>query len=416
VLSELARLPPLVTSWEVETLRGLLARAERGEVFVLQGGDCAESFDECESALITAKLKILLQMRLVLVHGTKKNVVPIGRIAGQYAKPRSSPLEERDGVSLPAYRGDLVNKVGFTPEDRQLDPTRLLRGYERAALTLNFIRSLSDAGFADLHHPEYWDLSFVRHSELADEYERMVDAIRDSIHFMEAVAGQTLDSMRRVDFYTSHEGLVLPYEEAQTRRVPRRAGWYNLSTHLPWIGLRTNQIDGAHVEYFRGIVNPIGVKVGPTTSPEWLRELLAVLNPDNESGRLLLIHRMGASNVGDALPPLVEEVRRLGKHVTWCCDPMHGNTETTALGIKTRRFDNILAELEQSFAVHTELGSVLGGVHFELTGENVTECVGGARGLDEAGLAAAYRSQVDPRLNVEQALEMAMRIARHLRG
>jgi 3-deoxy-7-phosphoheptulonate synthase len=416
VLSELARLPPLVTSWEVETLRGLLARAERGEVFVLQGGDCAESFDECESALITAKLKILLQMRLVLVHGTKKNVVPIGRIAGQYAKPRSSPLEERDGVSLPAYRGDLVNKVGFTPEDRQLDPTRLLRGYERAALTLNFIRSLSDAGFADLHHPEYWDLSFVRHSELADEYERMVDAIRDSIHFMEAVAGQPLDSMRRVDFYTSHEGLVLPYEEAQTRRVPRRAGWYNLSTHLPWIGLRTNQIDGAHVEYFRGIVNPIGVKVGPTTSPEWLRELLAVLNPDNESGRLLLIHRMGASNVGDALPPLVEEVRRLGKHVTWCCDPMHGNTETTALGIKTRRFDNILAELEQSFAVHTELGSVLGGVHFELTGENVTECVGGARGLDEAGLAAAYRSQVDPRLNVEQALEMAMRIARHLRG
>jgi 3-deoxy-7-phosphoheptulonate synthase len=416
VLSELARLPPLVTSWEVETLRGLLARAERGEVFVLQGGDCAESFDECESALITAKLKILLQMRLVLVHGTKKNVVPIGRIAGQYAKPRSSPLEERDGVSLPAYRGDLVNKVGFTPEDRQLDPTRLLRGYERAALTLNFIRSLSDAGFADLHHPEYWDLSFVRHSELADEYERMVDAIRDSIHFMEAVAGQTLDSMRRVDFYTSHEGLVLPYEEAQTRRVPRRAGWYNLSTHLPWIGLRTNQIDGAHVEYFRGIVNPIGVKVGPTTSPEWLRELLAVLNPDDESGRLLLIHRMGASNVGDALPPLVEEVRRLGKHVTWCCDPMHGNTETTALGIKTRRFDNILAELEQSFAVHTELGSVLGGVHFELTGENVTECVGGARGLDEAGLAAAYRSQVDPRLNVEQALEMAMRIARHLRG
>jgi 3-deoxy-7-phosphoheptulonate synthase len=416
VLSELARLPPLVTSWEVETLRGLLARAERGEVFVLQGGDCAESFDECESALITAKLKILLQMRLVLVHGTKKNVVPIGRIAGQYAKPRSSPLEERDGVSLPAYRGDLVNKVGFTPEDRQLDPTRLLRGYERAALTLNFIRSLSDAGFADLHHPEYWDLSFVRHSELADEYERMVDAIRDSIHFMEAVAGQTLDSMRRVDFYTSHEGLVLPYEEAQTRRVPRRAGWYNLSTHLPWIGLRTNQIDGAHVEYFRGIVNPIGVKVGPTTSPEWLRELLGVLNPDNESGRLLLIHRMGASNVGDALPPLVEEVRRLGKHVTWCCDPMHGNTETTALGIKTRRFDNILAELEQSFAVHTELGSVLGGVHFELTGENVTECVGGARGLDEAGLAAAYRSQVDPRLNVEQALEMAMRIARHLRG
>jgi 3-deoxy-7-phosphoheptulonate synthase len=222
--------------------------------------------------------------------------------------------------------------------------------------------------------------------------------------------------MRRVDFYTSHEGLVLPYEEAQTRRVPRRSGWYNLSTHLPWIGLRTNELSGAHVEYFRGIANPIGVKVGPSTTPEYLRELIAVLNPENESGRLMLIHRMGAAKVGDGLPPLVEEVKRLGKHVTWCCDPMHGNTETTALGIKTRRFDNILAELEQSFSVHTELGSVLGGVHFELTGENVTECVGGARGLDEAGLVTAYRSQVDPRLNVEQALEMAMRIARHLRG
>jgi 3-deoxy-7-phosphoheptulonate synthase len=415
VVAELARLPPLVTSWEVETLKGLLARAARGELFVLQGGDCAESFDDCEPSAITAKLKILLQMRLVLVHATKKGVVPIGRIAGQYAKPRSSPFEERDGVVLPAYRGDLVNRVPFTPEDRAIDPVHMLRGYERAALTLNFIRSLADAGFADLHHPEYWDLSFVRHSELAHEYERMVESIRESINFMEAVAGQPMDAMRRVDFYTSHEALLLPYEEAQTRRVPRRRGWYNLATHLPWIGMRTNDLEGAHIEYSRGIANPIGVKIGPATRPEWLRELIAAVNPGNEPGRLMLIHRMGADKVADALPPLIEEVLRLGTHVTWCCDPMHGNTETTAQGYKTRRFDKILAELEQAFSLHAELGSVLGGVHFELTGENVTECVGGARGLDEAGLAAAYRSQVDPRLNAEQALEMAMRIARHLR-
>jgi 3-deoxy-7-phosphoheptulonate synthase len=415
VVAELARLPPLVTSWEVETLKGLLAKAARGELFVLQGGDCAESFEDCESSAITAKLKILLQMRLVLVHATKKGVVPVGRIAGQYAKPRSSPFEERDGVVLPAYRGDLVNRMAFTPEDRAIDPVHMLRGYERAALTLNFIRSLADAGFADLHHPEYWDLSFVRHSELAHEYERTVESIRESIDFMEAVAGQPMDAMRRVDFYTSHEALLLPYEEAQTRRVPRRTGWYNLATHLPWIGLRTNDLEGAHIEYGRGIANPIGVKIGPATRPEWLRELIAALNPGNEPGRLMLIHRMGAEKVADALPPLIEEVLRLGKHVTWCCDPMHGNTETTAQGYKTRRFDKILAELERAFSLHAELGSVLGGVHFELTGENVTECVGGARGLDEAGLAAAYRSQVDPRLNAEQALEMAMRIARHLR-
>jgi 3-deoxy-7-phosphoheptulonate synthase len=404
-----------VTSWEVETLKGLLAKAARGELFVLQGGDCAETFEDCESSAITAKLKILLQMRLVLVHATKKGVVPVGRIAGQYAKPRSSPIEERDGIALPAYRGDLVNRVGFTPEDRAIDPVNMLRGYERAALTLNFIRSLADAGFADLHHPEYWDLSFVRHSELAEEYERMVESIRESIDFMEAVAGQTMDAMRRVDFYTSHEALLLPYEEAQTRRVPRRTGWYNLATHLPWVGLRTNDLDGAHIEYCRGIANPIGVKIGPSSQPEWLRELIAALNPGNEPGRLMLIHRMGAEKVVDALPPLVEEVLRLGKHVTWCCDPMHGNTETTAQGFKTRRFDKILTELERAFSLHAELGSVLGGVHFELTGDNVTECVGGARGLDEDGLAAAYRSQVDPRLNAEQALEMAMRIARHLR-
>jgi 3-deoxy-7-phosphoheptulonate synthase len=405
-----------VTSWEVETLKGLLARAARGELFVLQGGDCAESFGDCESSTITAKLKIMMQMRLVLVHATKKGVVPVGRIAGQYAKPRSSDVEVRNGIVLPAYRGDIVNRPAFTAEDRTPDPTLMLRGYERAALTLNFIRALAEGGFADLHHPEYWDLSFASHSELAGEYERIVESIRESVSFMEAVVGQPMSDMRRVDFYTSHEGLVLLYEEAQTRQVPRRAGWYNLATHLPWIGLRTCDLDGAHVEYFRGICNPIGVKVGPGTTPEYLRSLISVLNPDDEPGRLMLIHRMGAAKVGDALPPLVEAVRRSGRNVLWCCDPMHGNTETTAQGFKTRRFDNILSELECSFAIHAELGSVLGGVHFELTGDNATECVGGARGLSETGLAEAYRSHVDPRLNSEQALEMAMRIARYLRG
>lgn len=415
VVAEVSRLPPLVTSWEVETLKGLLARAARGELFVLQGGDCAESFDDCESSSITAKLKILMQMRLVLVHATKKGVVPVGRLAGQYAKPRSSDIEIRDGFTLPSYRGDIVNRSGFTPEERTPDPTLMLRGYERAALTLNFIRALADGGFADLHHPEYWDLSFVRHSELAHEYERIVESIRESIDFMEAVVGQPMSDMRRIDFYTSHEGLALLYEEAQTRQVPRRTGWYNLTTHLPWIGMRTTNLDGAYVEYFRGISNPIGVKVGPGMTREHLRDLISVLNPDDEPGRLMLIHRMGADKVETALPPLVEEVKRLTKNVLWCCDPMHGNTETTSQGFRTRRFDNILSELERSFTIHSELGSVLGGVHFELTGDNVTECVGGARGLSETGLALAYKTRVDPRLNCEQALEMAMRIAHHLR-
>jgi 3-deoxy-7-phosphoheptulonate synthase len=416
VVAEIARLPPLVTSWEVEALRGYMARAARGEVFILQGGDCAESFEACDSSAIAAKLKILLQMSLVLVHATRKPVVRIGRIAGQYAKPRSSDQESRGDVSLPSYRGDLVNRAPFAEADRTPDPQLLLRGYERAALTLNFIRALADGGFADLHHTEYWDLGFASRSAQKAEYEAMVESIRDSLMFMEAVAGVHLNDMSRVDFYTSHEGLALLYEQAQTRRVPRREGWYNLSTHLPWIGMRTAQVGAAHVEYFRGIRNPIAVKVGPGMTAEWLTELCDVLHPDDEPGRLTLIHRLGADKVADGLPPLIETVRKTGKTVTWLCDPMHGNTESTPSGIKTRRFDNILGELEQAFAVHAALGSTLGGVHFELTGEDVTECIGGARGLDEAGLRRAYVSQVDPRLNYEQSLEMAMLVARKLRA
>jgi 3-deoxy-7-phosphoheptulonate synthase len=415
VIGALSRLPPLVTSWEIESLRETLARAAKGEVFLLQGGDCAESFDACDSDAITAKLKILLQMSLVLVHGTKKRVVRVGRFAGQYAKPRSTDLEHRGDVSLPSYRGDIVNRPGFSLEERTPDPELLLRGYERAALTLNFIRALADGGFADLHHPEYWDLSFVEHSKLSAEYRRIVEAIRDSIEFMEAVAGPLGSSATRVDFFTSHEGLSLLYEQAQTRQVPSRTGWYNLSTHLPWIGMRTAQPDGAHVEYFRGINNPMGVKVGPGMTTEWLDELLDRLNPEDVPGRLMFIHRMGAKGIADKLPPLLEHVKRRGRNVLWCSDPMHGNTESTADGTKTRRFDNILSELEQAFEIHESVGTILGGVHFELTGEDVTECVGGARGLSELGLKRAYHSRVDPRLNYEQSLEMAMSIARHFR-
>jgi 3-deoxy-7-phosphoheptulonate synthase len=416
VLAQMRRLPPLVTSWEVESLRAQLARAARGEAFLLQGGDCAESFDDCSSEAIAGKLKILLQMSLVLVHGTRRPVIRVGRIAGQYAKPRSADLETRGDVTLPAYRGDLVNREAFTEEDRTPDPALMLRGYERAALTLNFIRALTDGGFADLHHPEYWDISFAADAPHVKEYHRIVESIRDSISFVEAVTGLDASILEEVDVYTSHEGLALPYEQVQTRRVPRRDGWYNLSTHMPWIGMRTAQLDGAHVEFHRGIRNPLGIKLGPAMTREWLCALLDALDPAREPGRITLIHRMGAGKVAAHLPPLVEAVRSTGRTVLWVCDPMHGNTESTPAGYKTRRFDRILEELEQSFAVHDELGSTLGGVHFEMTGEDVTECVGGARGLAEADLERAYRTRVDPRLNYEQALEMAMQLSRRLRA
>ncbi|MBT8492253.1 MAG: 3-deoxy-7-phosphoheptulonate synthase class II [Deltaproteobacteria bacterium] len=415
VMTELARLPPLVTSWEIESLKGHLAKAAKGQAFLLQGGDCAESFEDCDSNAIAAKLKILLQMSLVLVHGTRKSVVRVGRIAGQYAKPRSSDTEVKGDVELPSYRGDLVNRSPFTSEDRVPNPELLLRGYERAALTLNFIRSLIDGGFADLHHPENWDLDFAQHSDLHREYERIVESIQESVQFMEAVTHTQFANMRRVEIYTSHEGLSLLYEQAQTRRVPHREGWYNLTTHLPWIGKRTAELEGAHVEYFRGIRNPVGVKVGPGASAEWLAELLDALHPDDEPGRLVLIHRMGADKIESELPPLIDAVRKTGKTVLWVSDPMHGNTETTGDGTKTRRFDNILKEITKAFEIHSACGSRLGGVHFEMTGENVTECVGGARGLSEGDLKQAYKSRVDPRLNYEQALEMSILLSRHLR-
>jgi 3-deoxy-7-phosphoheptulonate synthase len=411
-VAALSRLPPLVVSWEIEALRGKLAKAQSGEHFLLQGGDCAESFQDCESDNIARRLKILLQMSLVLLQGLKKPVIRVGRFAGQYAKPRSADTETRDGLTLPCYRGDNVNRPGFTAAEREPDPELLLRGYERASLTLNFVRALIEGGFADLHHPEYWDLSFLRHAPLRDEYQRIADSISESLDFFESMSGLRVHAATRGDFYTSHEGLHLLSEEAQTRYIERQGKWYNLSTHMPWIGMRTAQIGAAHVEYFRGIANPIAVKVGAAMSARWLKELIEVLNPQNIPGRLTFIHRFGINHIEQRLPAMIEAVRATGASVLWVCDPMHGNTETTPAGVKTRRFDNILGEVEAAFRIHEQSGSMLGGVHIELTGEDVTECIGGARGLAEADLARAYRSQVDPRLNAEQALELALLIAR----
>jgi 3-deoxy-7-phosphoheptulonate synthase len=412
VLGQLRGLPPLVTSWEIFSLKRLLADAADGKRFLLQGGDCAETFDDCTSPLISNRLKVMLQMSLVLVHGLQMPVVRVGRFAGQYAKPRSADLETRDGVSLPSYRGDLVNRAEFSADARRPDPRRLLTAHARSAMTMNFVRALIDGGFADLHHPEYWDFAWVEHSPLQEEYRRMVEAIGASLRFMETLAGKSIGSYQRVDFYTSHEALVLHYEQALTRQVPRQWGWFNLSTHFPWIGMRTAQIDGAHVEYFRGIRNPVAVKVGPEVTPDQLLALADVLDPDRDPGRLTFVHRMGAARIEAALPPLLAAIRSAGRKPLWVCDPMHGNTETLASGIKTRRFSTVRDELERAFDIHAAAGTRLGGVHLELTGENVTECLGGARHLVEADLSRAYKSTVDPRLNYEQSLELAMLIVR----
>lgn len=411
-LAQLRSLPPLVTSWEIESLKQQLAEAQAGKRFVLQGGDCAESFADCRPEIIANQLKVLLQMSLVLTHTLRKRVTRIGRFAGQYAKPRSADTETRGDVTLPAYRGDIVNAPEFTESARLPSPQRLLDAHSNSAMTLNFVRGLVDGGFADLHHPEYWGLDWVRHSPLAADYQKSVAAIGDSLRFMETLANQPVGELNRVDFFTSHEALLLHYEQAQTRQVPRRSGWYNLSTHFPWIGMRTAAIDGAHVEYCRGISNPIGVKVSATMDDAWLRSLCEILNPHNEPGRLTLIHRLGAGKIAEHLPRLIETVRAGGHEVLWLCDPMHGNTQSTSTGIKTRRFDDILSEVTQAFAIHAANGSHLGGVHLELTGEDVTECLGGARGLNEKDLERAYKSQVDPRLNYEQALELALKLVR----
>ena len=407
VLDNLSQLPPLVTAWEVDRLQNQLAEAAAGNAFVLQGGDCSESFGDCNAKSILRKLKVLIQMSLVLICGSRKKVVRIGRIAGQYAKPRSANTETREGVELPSYRGDIINRSGFTKDDRVPNPDLMLRAYERSALTINYIRALSEGGFADLHHPENWDLEFVRNTPGSRKYQELLESLTESIRFMEVVSGGQIEQLSRVDFFTSHEALHLLYEQALTRQDQRQQGFYNLSTHMPWIGDRTRAIDGAHVEYFRGIRNPIGVKVGNTIAGDELVDLIKVLNPENTPGRLTLIHRFGHEKIQSKLPLLIDAVKAAGLNVLWSCDPMHGNTQATRNGFKTRSFDDITSEIITAFRIHKEHGSRLSGIHLELTGEDVTECTGGPANLTESDLPRDYRSQVDPRLNYEQAMEIS---------
>ncbi len=415
----LAQLPPLVTSGEIEKLKKQIAEAQLGNRFILQGGDCAETLDECRPEFIANKLKILLQMSLVMIHGLSLPVTRIGRFAGQYAKPRSSPTQTADfngqSITLPSYFGDLVNRAPFTPEDRAPNPNLIVEGYKHASMTLNFIRSLLDGGFADLHHPEYWDLSFFHNADLDQDrkaqYQRMSQTLADGLAFMENLGEQQVHESTRVDFYTSHEGLNLHYEQAQTRTVPRKDGHFDLTAHLPWIGERNRNLDGPHIEFFKGIQNPVGIKVGPTMNPDELTKLIDTLNPQNEPGKIVLIVRMGAGKVADNLPPLLSHIKNSGKLVLWMTDPMHANGTTTSTGIKTRNFNDILTELQQTVEAHKQAGTVLGGVHFELTGEDVTECLGGAAGITEADLTKNYVSLCDPRLNYQQSLELAFLLA-----
>ncbi len=415
IVHQLSMLPPLVTSGEIKQLKKDIARAGRGEAFILQGGDCAESFAGCRSDIISNKLKIILQMSLILLHGLHKPIIRIGRIAGQYAKPRSSEWETVNGVTLPSYRGDIINAVEFTQEARTPNPDRLLKAHYHSALTLNFIRALLDGGFADLHHVHQWDLRFVEHSPQKEEYQHIVRSIEDSLAFLYSVEDTPMHHFNNAAFYTSHEALHLHYEQALTRQL-KDGLWYNLSTHLPWVGMRTAQADGAHLELLRGIQNPIGIKIGPQTSPELLIEILERANPQREPGRILLLTRLGANAIEDSLPPLITAVRHAQFPVTWSCDPMHGNTETTSHGTKTRHFDTILKELKLALQIHQEMDSYLGGVHLELTGDNVTECLGGVRGLVADDLKTAYHSLVDPRLNYEQSLEIAFQLSRHFKN
>ena len=411
-LQELRGLPPLVTSWEILALKQQLAEAQEGKRFLLQGGDCAENFAECSSEVISNRLKVLLQMSLVLVHGLRKPVVRVGRFAGQYAKPRSTDTEtvgRRDPAELPRRHGQRagVHRGARTPRSAPHDQGACALGDD------DEFRARADRWrFRRPAPPRVLEPQLGRSFAAGRRVPAMVNAIGDAVRFMETLSGAEVHNLNRVDFYTSHEALLLPYEESMTRQVPRHWGWFNLSTHFPWIGMRTAAIDGAHVEYFRGIRNPIAVKVGPSVTPEQLLRVIDVLNPDDDPGRLTFIHRMGAAHIAAKLPALLDAVRRDGRRVLWICDPMHGNTEATSNGYKTRRFSNIGSELEQAFDAHAAAGTRLGGVHLELTGEDVTECLGGARELTETDLERAYTTMVDPRLNYEQALEVAMLIVR----
>ncbi|WP_191832779.1 class II 3-deoxy-7-phosphoheptulonate synthase [Pseudomonas fluorescens] len=409
-ITELAQQPTLVTAHEVVQLKLALAQAQEGRSFLLQGGDCAESFSECTTSIITDRLQLLLQMGLILMHGLQQPVIRVGRFAGQYAKPRSADTESRNGVTLPVFRGDSVNRPEFNEAARRPDPRRLLEAHARSALTMNMTRALAENGLAHVYQPSGWDLDWLVHSPLESKHRRLIGSISESLQFIRSLGETDADNEVRTAFHTSHEALLLHYEEAQTRYVPGHGSWFNLSTHFPWIGVRTAALEGAHVEYLRGISNPVAVKVGPSTQADELLRLIDTLNPHNEPGRLTLITRMGHPHIAQALPALLRAVSREGQRVLWICDPMHGNTETLASGYKTRRFDNILGELDQAFDIHAAHGTHLGGVHLEISGDDVTECLGGARALNEEQLSRNYKSCVDPRLNREQSLELALMV------
>lgn len=413
VEAELTSYPPLVFAGEVRTLRASLAQVARGEAFLLQGGDCAESFKEFHPNNIRDTFRVLLQMAVALTFGAATPVIKVGRIAGQFAKPRSAPIETKDGVTLPSYRGDNINGMEFDEATRAPDPQRLLKAYGQAAATLNLIRAFANGGYADLRNVHRWNLEFVQGNRQEDRYRALADKISEAMDFMEAcgIDGSEVRAIREVDFYTSHEALLLGYEEAMTRVDSTTGGWYDTSAHMVWIGDRTRQVDGAHVEFCRGIENPIGLKCGPSLEPDELLRLLDATDPENEAGRVVLIARFGADKAAQGLPPLVRKIQAEGRNVVWSCDPMHGNTIKANGGFKTRRFDAVLSEVGTFFDVCRAEGAYPGGVHFEMTGQNVTECLGGSQEISEADLSSRYHTHCDPRLNANQALELAFILA-----
>ena len=415
VEAKLAAMPPLVFAGEAQSLKRQLGEVAEGRAFLLQGGDCAESFAEFSANNIRDSFKVILQMAVVLTFGASMPVVKVGRVAGQFAKPRSSPMEAVDGIELPSYRGDMINAMPFTEKDRVPDPKRLLRVYEQSAATLNLLRAFAQGGLADLTKVHSWVTEFLSGTPQADRFQELAGRIEESLNFMRAcgITPETARPLAETDFYPSHESLLLNYEEALTRRdtITDEKDWYATSAHMIWIGDRTRQPDGAHVEYMRGIANPIGLKCGPSLDPDELVRLIETLNPDNVPGRLTLIARMGADKVRAGLPPLLKAVKASGAKVVWCCDPMHGNTIKASSGYKTRRVNDVMAEVQGFFDAHDEIGTYPGGVHFEMTGQNVTECVGGVVDVTEARLGDRYHTHCDPRLNGAQALELAFLIA-----
>ena len=413
----LAAYPPLVFAGEARTLKKRLGAVAEGKAFLLQGGDCAESFAEFRADKIRDTFRALLQMAVVLTFGGGMPVVKIGRVAGQFAKPRSAPDETQGNVTLPSYRGDIINSIEFTEDARVPDPQRMVEAYHRASSTLNLLRAFATGGYADLHKVHKWNLEFVSDGPQTERYEALAQRIGEALNFMAAcgVTGETVPAIKETEFFTSHEALLLPYEEALTRTDSLTGDPYGTSGHFLWVGARTNQLDNAQIEFVRGLKNPLGLKCPPALEADDLLRLIDRLNPENEPGRLTLIARMGAGNVTANLAPLVNKVREEGRQVVWCCDPMHGNTEKAPSGYKTRRFDNILAEVKEFFAVHKECGTFPGGVHFELTGENVTECLGGAHDVTDEDLSSRYHTACDPRLNAAQALELAFLVADELK-